>query len=334
MAINPATLYPGKTAAPDQAYPLGAARNVTISGDGTGTPLDAAWVSDLWGFFQAVLAAGGIAASGTPDTAISSQYQHSMLNAHGATFLTATAMAAASHLKVGNFVVTQGRNTINDGLGGFFSIVAAGTHTHDGINYIDLPNADGGNGLQAVLINLGNPGLLTVGTGQLQDGSVTADKLVGGLTIPTGLAMPYGGAVAPSGFLPCDATLYDPATYPDLFGVVGTTYGGNGTTTFGVPDLRRRSPVGLSSGGPFSDIALGDQIGAEEITLVKENLPPHQHSLYTDGSGQRINTDDDQTFANAGSWRGVTHDGTNDGLDNLPFNIESPGLGMNWIIKT
>lgn len=74
MAIKPAVKYPGKTAPASDAYPLGAARDITTPGDGTGTPLRADWINDIWGFLQALLAEGGVTASGVPDTAQASQY--------------------------------------------------------------------------------------------------------------------------------------------------------------------------------------------------------------------------------------------------------------------
>lgn len=74
MAIKPSTLYPGQTAAPSAGYPEGSAQNVTVSGDGTGTPLEKTWVDDLWGYFQSKLAQAGITATGTPDQVGASQY--------------------------------------------------------------------------------------------------------------------------------------------------------------------------------------------------------------------------------------------------------------------
>lgn len=74
MAINPGSLYPGKTRAPDSDYPFGSARNVTTPGDGTGTPWEAALVNDLFGFQQALLDGADIVPSGTPENVNASQY--------------------------------------------------------------------------------------------------------------------------------------------------------------------------------------------------------------------------------------------------------------------
>lgn len=74
MAISINEEYPGKTAGTNTNYPYGQARDVTTPGDGTGTPWKQAIVNDDQGFKQALLTAAGITPSGTPDTAIASQY--------------------------------------------------------------------------------------------------------------------------------------------------------------------------------------------------------------------------------------------------------------------
>lgn len=80
MAIKPEQQYPGKITSASVSYPLGSARNVTTPGDGTGTPLEKAWVNDLFGFQQAILKAGNVTATGSPDTATSSQYLAALRN--------------------------------------------------------------------------------------------------------------------------------------------------------------------------------------------------------------------------------------------------------------
>lgn len=71
--IIPSSKYPTKTDTPGATYPNGAARNITAPGDGTGTPLEAAWVNDWFGFQQAAIGEAGIVASGNADTATDSQ---------------------------------------------------------------------------------------------------------------------------------------------------------------------------------------------------------------------------------------------------------------------
>lgn len=79
MAIKPSDEYPGKTQAPSAEYPQGSAQNITTPGDGTGTPLLASWLNDLWGFLQSLLDADGATPSGNPDEVGDSQYFDALL---------------------------------------------------------------------------------------------------------------------------------------------------------------------------------------------------------------------------------------------------------------
>lgn len=67
-------------------------------------------------------------------------------------------------------------------------------------------------------------------------------------TFPIGLIMLWPKGAMPTGWLECDGTTYNIADYPDLSTYLGTTYGGNGTTTFGVPNIKTSVPSGLSAG--------------------------------------------------------------------------------------
>lgn len=78
MAIDPSAEYPGQIITGLPGYPLGKAVNVAVSGDGTGTPLEAKWVSDLFGWEQALLDAAGITPSGDPDAVGASDYMDAL----------------------------------------------------------------------------------------------------------------------------------------------------------------------------------------------------------------------------------------------------------------
>jgi hypothetical protein len=78
MAENPNSRYPTQTNAPDPDYPYGSARNVSVPGDGTGTPWEADIVNDLFGWQQQLLTAAGIIPSGNPDKVGASQYYDAM----------------------------------------------------------------------------------------------------------------------------------------------------------------------------------------------------------------------------------------------------------------
>jgi hypothetical protein len=83
MAINPESQYPGKIAPGTPDYPYGAARNIAVPGDGTGTPWEAALVNDLFGFQQALLSQAGVVPTGTPEKATESQYLTAILRLVG-----------------------------------------------------------------------------------------------------------------------------------------------------------------------------------------------------------------------------------------------------------
>ena len=74
MAIVPSTDYSGQIETGDAGYPHGKAKNVGVSGDGSGTPLERNWVNDIWGFFQSLLDRAGITPSGSPDEVGASDY--------------------------------------------------------------------------------------------------------------------------------------------------------------------------------------------------------------------------------------------------------------------
>lgn len=94
-----------------------------------------------------------------------------------------------------------------------------------------------------------------------------------------GTILAFGGAAAPSGYLPCDGAAVVRDVYPALFAAIGTTWGaGNGTTTFNVPDLRGRFPLGSGAGPGLTARTLAETGGAEEVQLVTAELPAHTHA--------------------------------------------------------
>ena len=83
----------------------------------------------------------------------------------------------------------------------------------------------------------------------------------------------FGGAFAPSGWVLCDGTLLSVADNPQLFTLIGTTYGGDGLDTFAVPDLRGRLPV-----HPANGQIIGEPGGTETVTLDSAQMPIHNHA--------------------------------------------------------
>src|SRR5690606_25698816 len=99
--------------------------------------------------------------------------------------------------------------------------------------------------------------------------------------------VPYAGASAPTGWLLCDNTLHDPADHPVLFALIGTTYGGDGVTTFGVPNLKGRVPAGLDAAQSEFN-TLGEVGGAKTHTLTTGESPSHTHSFAWSGSHSHV----------------------------------------------
>jgi microcystin-dependent protein len=96
--------------------------------------------------------------------------------------------------------------------------------------------------------------------------------------IPAGVINMWATAVAPTAWLLCDGTAVSRTTYSSLFGVIGTTYGsGDGSTTFNLPNLKGRVPVGLDSGQTEFD-AMGETGGAKTHTLTSTEMPSHTHT--------------------------------------------------------
>lgn len=83
---------------------------------------------------------------------------------------------------------------------------------------------------------------------------------------------------APRGWLPCAGQLLPIAQNSALFSLLGTTFGGNGVTTFALPDYRGRSPVGMGAGPGLTSVAQGELAGSENVTLVPTQMPAHTHA--------------------------------------------------------
>jgi microcystin-dependent protein len=91
--------------------------------------------------------------------------------------------------------------------------------------------------------------------------------------------MIFGGNFAPLGWALCNGQILAISQNTALFALLGTTYGGNGQTTFALPDLRGRVPMHMGQGPGLSNYVLGQSGGAETTTLLISNMPAHNHVL-------------------------------------------------------
>ncbi|RAJ80165.1 microcystin-dependent protein [Chitinophaga dinghuensis] len=89
----------------------------------------------------------------------------------------------------------------------------------------------------------------------------------------------FAGSFAPRGFVFCQGQLLSINANPALFSLVGTSFGGNGQATFGIPDLRGRVPVGAGQAPGLSNYVWGEIGGTESVTLGINNIPAHTHAM-------------------------------------------------------
>ena len=113
----------------------------------------------------------------------------------------------------------------------------------------------------------------------------------------------FGFAFAPRYWAQCNGQLLAIAQNQALFSLLGTTYGGNGQTTFALPDLRGRTPMGYASsagGGsdPSTPYVLGQVGGTETVTLVSTQIPAHLHSAAGTTSNGTVRNPNNAIYAN------------------------------------
>jgi microcystin-dependent protein len=154
---------------------------------------------------------------------------------------------------------------------------------------------------------------------------------------------------APVGWALCDGSLLPVSQYQALFALLGVTFGGNGTTTFGLPDLRGRVPVGMGNGPNLTPVTQGQQAGSENANILSGQMPMHTHVLSVAGAATNsvnIPSNTNNVLGAAGTGPGsatiwsTTLDspvalnqaqvGSAGGNEALP--IRNPFLGTNFII--
>jgi len=94
-----------------------------------------------------------------------------------------------------------------------------------------------------------------------------------------GQIQPFGFNFAPRGWAKCDGQLMPISQYSALFSLLGTMYGGDGRTTFALPDLRGRSIVHVGNGPGLTPITQGEKGGVESLHITLQNMPSHSHVL-------------------------------------------------------
>ena len=111
---------------------------------------------------------------------------------------------------------------------------------------------------------------------------------------------PFGGKFAPLGWALCNGALLNITGNEALFGLLGTKFGGNGTTTFGLPDLRGRLPIGSGQGTApgATNHLFASTGGSESVTLSTAQVPAHNHAFNVTASNATASSPSGNVFAN------------------------------------
>jgi len=158
------------------------------------------------------------------------------------------------------------------------------------------------------------------------------------------MAQPYVGEIrmfagnfAPAGWMFCEGQLLPISENETLFNLIGTTYGGDGQSTFALPDLRGRLPLHTGNG-----FILAETGGAEEITLTVNQIPAHSHPLLASSSGGTLATPVNNILAESVSINLYIQDQTNSNMNvasmstvgsSQPHTNFQPYLCVNFIIS-
>lgn len=156
-----------------------------------------------------------------------------------------------------------------------------------------------------------------------------------------GMIIMFAGNFPIRGWAYCQGQLLPIAQNQALFAILGTTFGGNGTTTFALPDLRSRVPVGIGTGPGLDAIVLGQVGGNQTSTLTVANLPAHQHPLTGSSLAGNASLPTGAVPANSGALdkeystvltSPVAMAPTGFAGGNTPLPVRDPYLGMSYQI--
>ncbi|GAD24727.1 phage tail protein [Acidovorax sp. MR-S7] len=157
-----------------------------------------------------------------------------------------------------------------------------------------------------------------------------------------GELMLFGGSFCPQYWLPADGRLMSIAQYQVLYALLGATYGGDGQTTFALPDLRGRAAVGTGQGPGLPNKPLGAQGGVETVALTTAQMPAHSHGLpastepatHATPAAGRVPATVQNGGAYASAGTGVPLSSIGAAGAAQPFDVRSPYLAMQWCIAT
>jgi microcystin-dependent protein len=129
---------------------------------------------------------------------------------------------------------------------------------------------------------------------------------------------------APQGWAFCNGQQLAISQNSALFSLLGTTYGGNGTTTFNLPDLRGRVPVSSGQGPGLSPYSLGQNVGLESVTLTTGQMPTHAHTVEASAVKAKLKT---PAGAVPGHTKADDYDAAPDGATTMNAGMIAPAGG-------
>ena len=155
---------------------------------------------------------------------------------------------------------------------------------------------------------------------------------------------PFGFNFAPKGWSFCDGQTLSIAQHSALFSLIGTIYGGNGTTSFNLPDLRGRVALHQGHGPGLSERFIGEASGSETVTLTTSEMPTHNHLVMANGtSGNAFTPTNNYLAADSGNTDAIYSTSLSNPTTmasnmvgsaggNQPHNNMQPYLVLNWCI--
>jgi microcystin-dependent protein len=156
-----------------------------------------------------------------------------------------------------------------------------------------------------------------------------------------GMIVQFAGNFAPRGWALCEGQLLPISQNTALFSILGTTYGGNGQTTFALPDLRGRVCIQPGQGPGLSNYNLGQPGGAESVTLLVNNMPAHNHSYNAASTGEGERKATGAALAAPAANIYTTKNPIDTAMNaqvigmaggSQPVEIMQPYLAVNWLI--
>lgn len=186
----------------------------------------------------------------------------------------------------------------------------------------------------------GLAGITAFGTVSKPVHAQASDQMIGQMML-------FAGNFCPRNWAAASGQLLSISSNQALYSILGTTYGGDGRTTFGLPDLRGRVPVSVGTAAGLSTYRLGQKTGTESNTLTVPNLPPHNHRInttkdiaanggpgdkYLGAMGNRGSAGPFVYSATRTQQNTLAADAVSNTGNGVPITNIQPTLGMQWCI--